>query len=462
MDIEIELKLLATPSAQQDISSWLMQSAINYTDSAGKQLRNDYFETPQRTLRKHDIGLRIRGCNGEFEQTIKTKGRVVAGMHHRPEYNVPIASPDLQLTLFDPRIWPESVSIVMLEKELYLMFSTDFFRDTFLLTLTDGSQIELVIDIGSVSAGGRNLDICEVELELKSGSAGAIFYIAKQLADITPLRFGLQSKAARGYRLADNLQQEHYQAPENFTVNAGLSIIQNALSGLEQAFAVWQQGEAAFYQSQSIDDWRTMTAGMRLVQGSLDLYQAQFASSLGQEISSLSEQVAHLLHQQQEVDLYIQALNLTESSFLADAPQASVLKAELVRLVASSDLLTKLNELLTDRQYMQLQLSIGALLVEGVNAHITDDSDLKSFVHRTLRHLDSHSENECNKLAVCKVLWLELKLPKLLDCPVAPWSVLRQEDQTSLSAGLIALLKQGELALTPEISEKVRIWCTKI
>ena len=44
--------------------------------------------------------------------------------------------------------------------------------------------------------------IDELELELKSGEASALFGLAEQLAGLGGLRLGAQSKAQRGYRLA--------------------------------------------------------------------------------------------------------------------------------------------------------------------------------------------------------------------------------------------------------------------
>ncbi len=44
------------------------------------QLLNIYFETPDNWLRRHDMGLRIRGENGRYEMTMKIAGRVTGGL----------------------------------------------------------------------------------------------------------------------------------------------------------------------------------------------------------------------------------------------------------------------------------------------------------------------------------------------------------------------------------------------
>ena len=70
------------------------------------QLLNIYYETPDNWLRRHDMGLRIRGANGRYEMTMKIAGRVVGGLHQRPEYNIDINQPELELERFPAEVWP--------------------------------------------------------------------------------------------------------------------------------------------------------------------------------------------------------------------------------------------------------------------------------------------------------------------------------------------------------------------
>ncbi|MFT6898137.1 MAG: triphosphatase, partial [Paraglaciecola sp.] len=101
MDIEIELKLLASETAGQDIKNWLGGEYVNAEIMTPLELVNFYYDTPDRQLRRADMGLRIRGCNQVFEQTIKTRGSSVGGLHQRPEYNVPLSQPVLDLKGFE-------------------------------------------------------------------------------------------------------------------------------------------------------------------------------------------------------------------------------------------------------------------------------------------------------------------------------------------------------------------------
>ncbi|SQD01469.1 putative adenylate cyclase [Escherichia coli] len=57
-------------------------------------------------LRGHDMGLRIRGENGRYEMTMKVAGRVTGGLHQRPEYNVALSEPTLDLAQLPTEVWP--------------------------------------------------------------------------------------------------------------------------------------------------------------------------------------------------------------------------------------------------------------------------------------------------------------------------------------------------------------------
>ena len=70
------------------------------------QLLNIYYETPDNWLRGHDMGLRIRGENGRYEMTMKVAGRVTGGLHQRPEYNVALSAPTLDLAQLPTEVWP--------------------------------------------------------------------------------------------------------------------------------------------------------------------------------------------------------------------------------------------------------------------------------------------------------------------------------------------------------------------
>ena len=79
---------------------------------------------------------------------------------------------------------------------------TDVVR-TKLVVRLDGRTIEAARDTGAIHAGDASEPVHELELELREGTPGALYRLALALHAATPLAIEVDSKAARGYRLAE-------------------------------------------------------------------------------------------------------------------------------------------------------------------------------------------------------------------------------------------------------------------
>jgi len=199
MTVEIELKFIATAAAIAELPDQLAQ--FDSEHSAPQKLTNIYYETADNWMRSHDMGLRIRGFDDQYEMTIKTAGSVVGGLHQRPEYNVELKKPTLKLSAFPKDIWPEGCKVAALQKALLPLFSTTFTREKWVITYQQ-SEIELGLDQGEVVAGELSEPLSEIELELKKGNTADLLALAALIGQNGGLRQGGLSKAARGYHLA--------------------------------------------------------------------------------------------------------------------------------------------------------------------------------------------------------------------------------------------------------------------
>lgn len=246
MTVEIELKFIATPAAiaalPERITSWQSQH------SAPQTLTNIYFETADNRLRQNDIGLRIRGYDGRYEMTVKTGGKVVGGLHQRPEYNVDIDSDKLDLARFPADIWPEGWDIEALQAELHPLFRTDFTREKWVITYGE-SEIELALDRGTISSNSADKAVelseplSEIELELKQGNQADLLALAAELAQIGGLRQGNLSKAARGYHLAQGNPPRELRPLLVLQPAPKSTVEQGMVAGLEMALDHWQYHE---------------------------------------------------------------------------------------------------------------------------------------------------------------------------------------------------------------------------
>lgn len=241
--LEIELKLSVRPEAIKRIREKII--CFRYTHFSLHKLSNIYFETVDHQLRRWGMGLRIRGCDGRYEMTIKTAGKVIGGLHQRPEYNVEINKPELNLLAFPREIWPKNTNVAHLQSQLTTLFYTDFSREKWIVTY-QGSEIEIVLDQGSIYAGARKKPIMEIELELKKGTLIELLAFAKEFVNIEGLRLANKSKAERGYSL---VQHSDYIDTKYFLPHCNWHTMPIE-QGLNQLLAYWQHYEECWLDNQ--------------------------------------------------------------------------------------------------------------------------------------------------------------------------------------------------------------------
>ncbi len=291
MEIEIELKFLVCSSAEAALTLLVdnfcesQNSACENSTTVEEKtvhLANTYFDTADKVLRENDIGLRTRSTDGVWEQTIKTAGTVVGGLHQRREYNVDIDSAEPNMALFDVAILPMTPDT--LQAALVPLFTTDFKRQIWRIK-TDVCEFEMVFDQGLITSGQAQSPISEVELELIKGEPCHLFEFAEQLVRTLPnhekandeaepnaIRIGFQSKAARGYQLHND---------EGLEVRSYLSQVPlKQLDTLEMAFAktleyglmFMQHHEQCFIDNPSLLALRRFTDGAALLRHGLWIY----------------------------------------------------------------------------------------------------------------------------------------------------------------------------------------------
>lgn len=240
MSQEIELKFIVEPDALEGLRAVL--NGLDASHSEPRNLVNIYYETPDLALRRHDMGLRIRGDNGSYEMTMKTAGQTIGGLHQRPEYNIPLAGPELALDKFPAEMWPEGVDISQISAQVEPMFETNFDRERWVITYGE-SRIEIALDQGEIKAGALSEPLCELEMEILEGVTVDLLKLARQLVGTPGLRQGSLSKAARGYHLANGNGVRPLKPAGVLHVPAKSSVEQGLIGALEMALNHWQYHE---------------------------------------------------------------------------------------------------------------------------------------------------------------------------------------------------------------------------
>ncbi|MEC9482561.1 MAG: CYTH domain-containing protein [Halomonas sp.] len=197
MPQEIELKLALGSGGAQEL---LTLPIIGAQTAQRFHLGNTYFDTPAGDLEKARMALRIRRTPGRILQTLKTAGHGSGGLSSRGEWEWDIGDDALDLDGLAALPPMQAMGRDVLAS-LEPRFATDFERHAWLLEEDDGTRIEVALDQGETRAGQRRTAIDELELELKAGSAEALWRLATRLAEEIPLRPANASKAARGAAL---------------------------------------------------------------------------------------------------------------------------------------------------------------------------------------------------------------------------------------------------------------------
>ncbi|MCP4988603.1 MAG: CYTH domain-containing protein [Colwellia sp.] len=406
MVTEIELKysllksndLLSTQQINEKICQLLTEHKFNFVHKE-KQLSNHYFDTETLTLRKYKIALRTRGTTLDgtesFEQTIKTSGTVIAGLHQRPEYNVDIKNDKPILSLFPQSIWQEraGIDVKQLQQDIIELFSTNFTRHTWLVSLAD-AQIEIAFDSGEVACQdyANKPSIYEVELELVTGDAQALLLLTKILFSQLPLRPGQLTKAARGYALYHQSIVQKSQANSN-QVNVGENTSTakslHKCGPIEQAsqvmipltkdnalFEAFQEGVSFSLTQLQLEVDSCVTtyslATLNKISGLLALLRQGFRlfnELLTQEELKLRDELSYFIRTIHWVDnaRYIQALNSKQSSYQKEVALSQELIQKLQLTQNRYPNAAQVIELLHSERFNNLQLNLLSLLLKKAN-----------------------------------------------------------------------------------------------
>ena len=182
---EFELKFRATPA----------QMAHILTDFGGFSpisMETTYYDTPSRALSARRITLRLRLENGISVCTLKTPGEGYA----RGEWTVEEEEIGKAISELCKLSGIGELSQWVAEG-LSPLCGARFLRQCKVLSQPE-FQAELALDQGLLLGAGREMALCEVELELLSGSESALVEYAEKLAS----QYGLVPESDSKFRRA--------------------------------------------------------------------------------------------------------------------------------------------------------------------------------------------------------------------------------------------------------------------
>ena len=199
-EIEVKLELSAT-----GMDALLASDLLGEPETVLTQVAT-YFDTDDRRLFREGFTLRIRQSGDLRTQTVKATGPG-ASLFARSEWETPVEGDVPVLDHTNPVRSEFGGSIA-----LSPAFRVEVERRVWNIEQS-GSTIEVALDVGAAVSGDRYAPIREIELELKDGDRKHLFDLARRVGEIAPVRFGVRSKAERGFALVDQQKAFHKAEP---------------------------------------------------------------------------------------------------------------------------------------------------------------------------------------------------------------------------------------------------------
>ena len=196
--LETEIKLAATPAMLEGLRE---HPVLTGPDQANT-LVTSYFDTADRRLARAGASLRLRDTGQAREQTIKLPARTDS-IVVRGEWTVPAIgeAPDIGGFAEEPR----AMLARLLDGEALLPIAQTRIERTTRRVRHGPAEIEIAFDQGTICAGATEAAICELELELVSGTLADLLDLALALPLGPDLQWSVASKSARALALADGI-----------------------------------------------------------------------------------------------------------------------------------------------------------------------------------------------------------------------------------------------------------------
>ena len=204
--MEIEMKYSIKDKETSDLI-WeddYLNSLAEENSKENIYMKAAYFDTEDKALASKDIAFRVRKEGNRVIASLKWNGESSDGLHTREEINVPVID-EACFIAPDPTIFKESedgkrMLKILDGRDLVNVLENWFSRRR--MRIDTGKCIcEVAIDIGEIITDNGRQAICELEIELFSGSEESL----KEVGELLAVKYQLipenRSKYARGLRM---------------------------------------------------------------------------------------------------------------------------------------------------------------------------------------------------------------------------------------------------------------------
>ena len=317
MSEEIEIKL-SVPE-EHALRLWEVLARHPHDKPVTHRLFSAYYDTPERALKTAGAALRLRRQGGRWLQTVKSDGQAAGGLHRRVEHEFEVAAQLPSFPAMAEAGLGELVADRRLREALTVAFTTEVHRTSALLSPAAGKVVEVSLDRGVIAAGDRREPICEIELELKSGTPGCLFDLALEIAAALPVGLDNRSKAERGYALAANSKPAPVKAAPA-AITAQMTVEEAFVALVSQCLAHMQANEGGLLRGRDPEYLHQARVGLRRLRS---VFRVFGAAAPREPFAALLEQLKALgqtLGAARDWDVFVTEMLMRSAREVVDHP----------------------------------------------------------------------------------------------------------------------------------------------
>lgn len=378
MQREFELKFQASHADLQRLRSEPALRRLGVDDPQTRDLKSVYFDTGDCALRSAGYTLRLRRYQDGWEQTVKEEAGPFTAAADRLESSSFVHGPAPVLGAIRPKRLRRRIEKALAGAEPAPVFETVVRRTSQCLHAKGGGEVEIAFDEGAVRCADRSQDIREVEIELKSGTADAVFALARAVFAETPLQLSQLSKAERGYRLAARASHAApHAAPQAKSADAppvtpDMTAAQ-AFGCIVRSCSDQILGNIpVVLETEDIEGPHKLRVGLRRLRCALEAYRSLADKAASRRLQDQARDLAHVIGELRNADVIIDEFVLPHAR---NAPSERGFEALLETLrVRRERIRETVRRHLASGEARSFQLDLCALVEAEHPAHATGDA----------------------------------------------------------------------------------------
>lgn len=259
--VQAAIKLSLSPG----IASRLVKHpSLTETTPVRERVINSFYDTPDLRLRREQLVVQHRKKGSTWRSTVSRVALADSG--HAGDQRREVGAPG------DPLFAPvDDGKLKQWLETLQPAFASRFTRSAWTLEPRAGVRIELALDRGWIVGESRRQAICELGLELISGSVGDLFAAAGELQNDPSLRCDVSRSCQRAYRALANESMQAVKAAPARTDSAMSAIA--AFRAIAQAcLGHLQSNEQSFCESDNPELLRQALVAIRRLRSAIRIW----------------------------------------------------------------------------------------------------------------------------------------------------------------------------------------------